>query len=129
MSSLLANAAQLLHAGQALLGGVAVTYRRGNDSIDSLTAIPVRVSNDELSLDATNITAREQDWIVAVSDLVIDGQTTLPQRGDQIDWPDENGNVRTFRVLPRVGDRAYRYSDQTRVMLRIFTVEQIPNSE
>jgi hypothetical protein len=129
VNSLLTTSVAVLNSCLKSVGGVGVTYRRGNDSIDSLIAVPVRVRHDELPIEPANITAREQDFIVAADDLTIGGAHILPKRGDSMDWVDSRGVKRTFRVVPRLGDREYRFSDQTRLMIRVYTTEVVPSSE
>ena len=107
---------------------VTVTYRRGNDSIDALKLVPARTQHDQYGEEDVQLTARDKDWIVLAADLVIGGSRITPQLKDEIDWLD-GGAKRTFRVLPRTGDRCFRHTDQTELQLRIYTVEQLPKSE
>jgi hypothetical protein len=117
------------HRAQQAMNGKSITYRRGSDAADGLVAVPGKVRNSDFSLDPNvSITGREQDWIVATIDLAISGQLTLPKQKDEIDWTDANGNVHTYRVMRRIGDRCYRH-DGSHQLLRIFTVEQSPSGE
>lgn len=108
---------------------VEVTYRRGNDSIDSLAVVPGNTRHDELGAEAANVTSRDRDWIALAADLVIGGVRVEPDRGDEIDWIDATGTKRTFCVLERPGDRCFRYTDQTMLQVRIYTVDKLANSE
>jgi hypothetical protein len=108
---------------------VQVTYRRGNDSIDALAVVPGNTRHDELGAEAANVTSRDRDWIVLAADLVIGGQRVEPERGDEIDWIDATGIMRTFCVLERPGDRCFRYTDQTMQRVRIYTVDKLASSE
>jgi len=110
-------------------GSPAVTYRRGNDSITELAAVPVETRHTEIGDEPASFTARDRDWIVWVEDLVNAGERWTPKRGDEIDWTDATGTLRTFRVLPRTGDRCFRHTDQTMQQYRIYTQEGTPNSE
>lgn len=112
-----------LNAGLRAIGGEVLTYRRGNDTIDGLIAVPVNTRHDDFDEEQTVLTARERDWIVWAGDLAIGGQQLLPQRGDEIQW-----NDRLFQVLPRAGDRCYRHTDQTLQQLRVYTVEKVPSA-
>jgi predicted nuclease of predicted toxin-antitoxin system len=127
--SLLSNSIRILNAALKITGGESITYRRGNDTID-ITAVPVRTSQTDFSLDAeVALTARERDWIILTEDLAFGGQLALPQPDDAIGWIDSLGNLHTYTVLPRAGERCYRYTDQTLIQLRIFTVEAIASDE
>ena len=126
--SLISNAVRLLSTGLKQAGGQATIYRRGNDSID-VVGVPVRTQHDEYSDEEINLTARERDWIYWAADLTKDNQRWEPQRGDEIDWIDPLGVKHTYQVLPRDGDRPYRHTDPTLQMLRVYTVESLPNSE
>lgn len=129
MANLLSTAVANLNAALKSAAGETVTYRRGNDAISGLSAVPVRVRQDDFPIDGANITAREQDWIIWADDLAIAGQFITPRRNDEIDWTDPRGVKRTFRVLPRLGERCYRFTDQSKQQFRTYTVEQLPNSE
>lgn len=110
--------------------GQAVTYKRGGDTIDGLSAIPVKVRNSELLLSDTPVTVtnQEQDWIITVADLAIAGQLIVPKTGDVILWA-VAGATRRFKVKKRLGDRTYRYADPTRLLFRVYTEEAAGSTE
>lgn len=125
-----ASATSWLHRRlETVSGSPTVTYRRGNESITELSAVPANTRHDDYGEDATSITARERDWMVWVEDLVLAGVSWLPQIGDEIDWTDDTGTLRTFKVQPRDNDRCFRHTDQTMQQYRVYTVEKLPNSE
>jgi hypothetical protein len=117
----------VLAASLKTAGGEDTIYRRGNDSID-VTGVPVRVRHDEYGNEG-NFTSRERDWLYLAEDLTHDGQRWEPQRGDEIDWINPLGVKHTYQVLPRLDDRCFRFSDTTLQLLRVYTLERIPNSE
>jgi len=125
---MLANAVNILSSALKTSAGQATIYRRGNDSIEVVGA-PVRSQHDVYGEEETNLTARERDWIYWADDLTSDGQRWEPQRHDEIDWIDPLGVKRTYQVLPRPDDRTFRHTDPTMQLLRVYTVERIPNSE
>lgn len=129
MTTLFERSSSVRHKALARTSGINVTYRRGNDSLDGLTAIAAQVRHDDFGDEQDSITAREKDWLVWAGDLAVGGTQTEPQRDDEIDWIDANGLKRTYKVLPRAGDRCYRFTDQTQQQYRIFTVEQLPSAE
>lgn len=121
--SLLGDSVALLNAGLKAAGGEEVTYRRGNQAIDRLVAVPAAAKNDESGEGIVSVTSRDRDWIIWAADLVKAGQRWLPERGDQIIWTDAAGVIRAFAVLPRHDDRVFRPTDPTELQLRVFTVE------
>ena len=127
--SLLDASVAVLNAGLKSVGGVTVTYRRGNESITELVAVPLATRHDEYGGEEVLLTARDRDWLVWQADLVLAGTPWIPQRGDEIDWLDANEIKHTFQILPRSGDRCYRHTDQTLQQLRVYTVESLPSTE
>ena len=91
-------------------------YARGPYQIPDL--IGTRGDNS-LTLDSSmsvRIEADEVDWIVAAADLVINGQPTLPLRGDKY-----TVNGETFQVMPR-GNNLQPFSNEaTGQQIRIHT--------
>lgn len=106
------------------VAGEAVTYRRGNDAVNGVTAVMGSTRHDDYGADGFNATGREQDWIFVSQDL-----PWVPERGDEIDWIDPQGQRHTFQVLPRLDDRCFRYTDQTRHAMRVYTVETLRSVE
>jgi len=94
---------------------VEVAYARGENSV-TIDATPGR-SETGASPEGSEIRNRDMDWIITAADLVIDGQVTTPQSGDSITQTD-GAKVYTFTVLPRDGDKEWRYCDSYRVSLR-----------
>lgn len=114
----LRDAVAQLMSGLQDTDGIVVTYTRGASSVD-VTAVPGTTEHQSYGPEGELITSRSADWLVRASDLVLDNQQTLPQRGDTI-----TADGRTWIVLPVGDDRCYRFSDQFRVRLRIYTIEQ-----
>lgn len=61
-----------------------------------------------------------RDYLIDSADLKLDGQPTLPERGDLI-IENEDGKNFTYEVLPIGNQRAWRYSDPFHLKLRIHT--------
>lgn len=110
-------------------GSPTVTYRRGNESIVDLPATMAGTQHGDLGDGDVQVTARDQDWLVLQSDLLIGGVFITPATGDEIDWTDSQSVAHTFRVSLRGGDRCFRHTDQTRQLLRVYTVERQRNPE
>lgn len=100
--------------------GIAVTYRRGSDTV-SISAV-VGDTRIELAEQyaGTTVIGRVRDYIVQASDLVLGGSTTEPQIGDQIDETRGSATY-TFEVMSAGADAPYRPSDRHGKSWRIHT--------
>ena len=61
-----------------------------------------------------------RDYLIRTNNLVLDGQATLPKRGDQIRETDGTTTV-VYEVLSPGDEPIFRYSDPYRKALRIHT--------
>ena len=61
-----------------------------------------------------------RDYLIRTADLVLEGQSTLPKRGDQIRETDGSTTV-VYEVLSPGDEPVFRYSDPYRKALRIHT--------
>ena len=106
-----------------------VTYVRGAASVD----VQATVGQTTFRLDgAYGSTVRyvSRDFLIRTQDLVIDGEQTLPQRGDCI-REEVSGIVYVHEVMgPPSDEPDWRYSDPQRKVLRIHTkqIDQEPAS-
>lgn len=97
----------------------AVTYQRGESTIE------VRASRGRREYEVTDasgfITAYESiDWLVDLSDLLIDDIRCEPEQGDRIiEGSLEDGVV--YQVMPPPGRAAWEYADAYRNKFRIHT--------
>lgn len=116
----------LLQNGQAFLNrtmqeaaGVTVSYSRpASGQSVSLTAWVGRTvfrQQPQPGATGAQIVFGERDYLIPVAALVLGGLATLPTRGDRI----TEAGVGTFEVLAPGGEPAWRYSDQTRTLLRV----------
>jgi len=122
--NLFAASTKARHRAVAKAAGVRVSYVRGAQVLENLTAIPARVRDDDFGGEALlQLTARERDWLVWKSELTIGGKPFTPERGDLIRWVDGDGQTHRYEVLPRLGERCYRFTDNSMLQLRVFTVE------
>lgn len=128
--SLFRGTIAVLNTALRRVGGVKVTVRCGNASIDDLVVVPLDTRHDGYGGDDVAISARDQDWLVWAAEYAVAGQAIEPSENHEIDWIDEAGKKRTFAIRPR-GDegRCYRHTDQTRLQLRVYSTEAPPNSE
>lgn len=101
--------------------GETVTYKRGSSTV-SITAVVGQSQFDEVSTTGEiRPLSKTVDFLVKPSALVLDSETVLPQRGDQIEKAD--GSV--YDVLPGTEGTAWQYSDGRRTFLRIHCVKRV----
>ena len=97
----------------------AVTYQRGETSIDLLATVGRTVFHID---DGTGVLERieSRDFLIIAAHLVLDTEPTLPQRGDRI--KETSGDkVYVYEVLAPGREPHYRFSDPYRKTLRIHT--------
>ena len=100
-----------------------VTYQRGGDSVE----VPATTGQTVFRYDdAAGGTVRyvSRDFLVRVADLVINGVTIEPRRGDRVieTTGGSGGRVYTHEVMPFGDDEPeWRYSDPQRTTYRIHT--------
>ncbi len=71
------------------------------------------------------------DFLIRVEDLIVDGQTVLPEAGDYIFYPrasERNSNVGVYEVTAINGEKCFRYSDINNKTFRIHTVQSSVSS-
>ena len=96
-----------------------VTYHRGAFSVE----IDATVGATRFEVDDGYGTVVEQeirDYILASSDLVLDGEQVLPQRGDEIREV-RGGVTYVYEVMDMGPERPYRFCDPAGKTLRIHT--------
>ena len=116
MPNLKANAVRLRHAAQLRVSGVDAIYRRGND-VCELRLVPGQHRPQEYGADVEEVSADQFDFLALAEDLAINSTNTTPQRGDVIELGDE-----TFEVTHGGEVDPWRYTDQTRQVMRVFTL-------
>ena len=115
MADLIKNAMVWLEEQRREHLTIPIIYRRG----ESAVALPATIGKTVFKV--TDDYGRYQyiesrDYLVSAADLVLDGQTVLPQSGDEIE---ENGFV--YEVMAPNGEPEWRYSDSYRQCCRIHT--------
>jgi len=96
-----------------------VTYRRGADSVELLATVgATRYEVD----DGYGVVVEQEmrDYIVAAADLVLGGQRTLPERGDEI-VEIRDGQAYVYEVQDLGAERHYALCDPSGRTLRIHT--------
>lgn len=117
--TMLRNGQSFLTRTLAEAAGVTVTYTRDSQGQSvSLTAWVGRTVFRQQPLPGqpgAQVIFGERDYLVPVASLILGGVAVLPARGDRI----TEAGVGTFEVLAPGNEPAWRYSDQTRTVLRV----------
>ena len=96
-----------------------VSYARGATTVEVQATIG-RTVFEQADEYGVVTKAESRDYLIRTADLVLDGQVTLPQRGDQIRETD-GGTTFVYEVLSPGDEPIFRYSDPYRKALRIHT--------
>jgi len=94
-----------------------ITYRRGEKSA-SIAAVVGQTTFDQTNEYGVVTSTTSRDFLIAVSDLLLDGQPIEPARGDQID---DSG--RTYEVMAPGDEPHWRFADPYRLIYRVHTKE------
>jgi len=98
-----------------------VSYARGTSTVEVQATIGRTVFEQADDVGGGIVTKTEsRDYLIRTADLVLDGQPTLPKRGDQIRESD-GGTTFVYEVLSPGDEPVFRYSDPYRKALRIHT--------
>ena len=97
------------------LSGVAVVYTRGLNSV-SLTAIPGAQVHSVERDGEFHEEIKSRDYLILATELIIDGEETLPQRNDTITEGDQ-----VYKVLWVGGESQWEWTDPQRVIIRVKT--------
>jgi len=97
-----------------------VVYRRGANEV----TVQATVGRTLLKLDdgygGVRMEWTDRDFVIAADDLVLGGEKTLPQRGDQV-RETVDGQTLVYEVLAPGSEPEWRWSDPHRRLLRIHT--------
>ncbi len=97
-----------------------VTYQRGEHTAEVSATVGRTIFRFD---DAHGVVKRyvSRDFLIRAEDLVVDGEQTLPRRGDRI-RETQGGQVYVHEVMgPGRDEPDWRYSDPHRQTLRIHT--------
>lgn len=121
MADVLADGMAWLDAQLRAHASESVTYSR--DPYGDLEILATRGSKPMRTMAdfGPRIDFTVQDWFIAASELVIDGEPATPRKGDRI-YAISRGMLQTYEVLSPGGDEpAWRWSDASEVTLRVHT--------
>lgn len=117
MPDLLGKAAAWLAGQRHAHLTASVVYARGTDSV-TLAATVGRTEFEAEDEYGRVVRTVSRDYLVRAQDLVIGGETVLPEPGDRI----TDGDA-VFEVMSPTGEPEWRWSDTIRKTLRIHTKE------
>lgn len=119
MADMIHSASRWLATVRAEHASREVSYQRGEHTIDALTAtVGHTVFRTQTAYGFERTEAR--DYLIATADLVLDGQVSLPERGDQIRETDGEQTF-IYEVMAPAREPCWKYSDRNRETLRIHT--------
>lgn len=116
MANLIDNAVAGIFKQTRRVSGIPITYTRGATSL-SLTAIPGQTVLEVESGDIM-IQHKSRDYLILAEELVFGGVAVVPARGDVI-----TDNGKTKSVLAVGGEANWKYTDQSRQVIRVHTKE------
>jgi hypothetical protein len=123
MANLLKTGSDWLQSQQDAHATSSVVYGRGAGSgADTVTvnAIIGRTEFDASDEYGITIRTESRDYLILAADLILDGETVLPERGDTITETDGDFTL-VYEVLPIGNQPHWRYSDPFRKRLRVHT--------
>ena len=119
MASPLARAVKSHHTRLQAAAGLAVVYLRTATGQElEITAVPGNHLAQNDGIDIEEISFDEYDWLIDVELLDFEDGQQPPARGDVI-----TADGQSYEVMPRLESQPWRYTDSTRQVYRIFTVE------
>ena len=97
-----------------------VVYRRGADEVTVQAIIGRTLLKLDDGYGGVRMEWTDRDFVIAADDLVLGGEKTLPQRGDQV-RETVDGQTLVYEVLAPGSEPEWRWSDPHRRLLRIHT--------
>jgi hypothetical protein len=119
VGDLLEGASAWLDAQRLKFMSRTVSYCRGKDSVDVRATIGKTVFEVDSGY-AVLERVESRDYLVPAADLVLDGEVTLPARGDRIKETDGD-KVFVYEVMAPGSEPHFIFSDPYRKTLRIHT--------
>ena len=119
MGDLLEGASAWLDAQRLKFMSRTVSYCRGKDSVDVRATVGKTVFEVDSGY-AVLERIESRDYLVPAADLVLDGEVTLPARGDRIKEADGE-KVFVYEVMAPGSEPHFQFSDPYRKTLRIHT--------
>jgi len=97
-----------------------VVYKRGVHEVTVQAIIGRTLLKLDDGYGGVRMEWTDRDFLIAADDLLLGGQKTLPQRGDQI-RETQDGKTLVYEVLAPGSEPEWRWSDPHRRLVRIHT--------
>lgn len=111
-----------LEGAAAVDGGV--VYSRGAEAIE-LTAWVGRLEFRRTPQEQTAVLAGQRDYLFAAADLRLGGGVATPKKGDRI-TERVDGQDLVYEISAPADEPVWRYSDQSRRIIRVHTKRVTP---
>ena len=121
MASILANVVLSHFAALQTVAGEVVTIVQDGEQTE-VTAVPGAHLAQNDGVDIEEVVFEEYDWLISVAGYDFGNGPVKPKRGDLIKT---DGMV--YELMPRLEAQPYRYTDGSRGVYRLFTVEKGDN--
>ena len=100
--------------------GKSIVYRRGDNTVPLTATVGSSVFEQRDDTDTVINQWEGRDFLILPADLVLDGSTVTPERGDQI-VETVGGESLTYEVMSPGDEPVFRYTGPHRKQLRIHT--------
>jgi len=97
-----------------------VVYRRGANEVTVQATVGRTLLKFDDGYGGVRMEWTDRDFLIAADDLVLGGEKTLPQRGDQVRETVDSQTL-VYEVLAPGSEPEWRWSDPHRRLLRIHT--------
>ena len=122
MANILKQGAKFLNDQMHAHASLEVSYLRDGLPAEDIQARIGRTESDSIDNDGLVIQHKSRDFIIQVSDLVLDGSLATPQKGDRITEPDDDASLNhIYEVASENGGAVYTQGDAFRNSFRIHT--------
>jgi hypothetical protein len=103
------------------LAGVSVDYvvTASDVTLKGIQAVKGNTKTETSDQNGTIIEAREVDWVIKASLIVVNGVQTNPAEGDLVEFVNALSQTETYEVMPLAGQKCFRPSDNLGIYLRI----------
>jgi hypothetical protein len=122
MPTVVAQAVASMFAAIRAVNGRATVYRRGETTLDAVTAVPSEARTQIIDpVSRTQVEVQVRDYLIAADQLAA-LTPAEPAEGDQVEDTDLQGVTRVYEVLSPGGDEpAWRWADPDHRHVRLHT--------
>ena len=120
MPSMMEGAVLAAYRGLQSVHNVDIVYSRPKTghSVNLSRVVPGKTPHDVVSEGQLLERLQSRDYLIEVSKLRLNGANILPEKGDRI-----TEGSKVFAILSNGVDAQWKYTDQTRLIIRVHTKE------